>query len=447
VTVHTTYRFKVVDPNPGKVARLRAFASGLWRRGLNFCLEMAKQLRPAGSFDLHPAVYRFLRSLGLPAQLACDCRDKAFEAYSSHRSNKRRGGVQRRFPHFAGTPAIRFNIPRSCRLFTRGHQYWVEFTMPGGPVRLRVTGKPSAVQKVWSAQPLFAELVFRGKDLYVHIVLTERARLPRVQDCLTLIGVDFNATRHLIVAVARDLSGRVVGTFWVRAGYFNRKRDRFHQVRRAVQRVRGSRGVARLRKREHDFVRTYLHTVTKRFVQWVAQFPLPLVALEDLRHIRAKIRTCKDLNRRIHSWPFRSGQDMLEHKGCREGARAVHLSGAFSSRYCSPCGSRRTRRSGALFRCSGCGYGLNVHLNGARGMSWRAFCYRQRAAGRADPARDPSGVKGWGRAQGLVRGPETATGQSGPDAGGDARVSVSVLNNPLGRHSQASCKPPASAVG
>lgn len=303
--------------------------------------------------------------------------------------------------------------------------------MPGGPVRLRVTGKPSALQRVWSAKPRFAEIVFGEKDLYVHIVVAEQVRLPRVQECLTLIGVDFNATSHLIVAVARDLSGKVLGTFWVRSGYFNRRRDHFHQVRQAIQRACGRCAAARLQRREHDFVRTYLHTAAVRLVQWARQFPLPLVALEDLRHIRVNFRKSKELNRKIHSWPFRSGQDMLAHKGCREAVRVVRLSGAFSSRYCSRCGSRKTRRSGALLSCQACGYGLNVHLNGARGMSWRAFCYRQKAAGRADPARDPSVVKGWGRAT-----PETAAGQSGPEVGGNARVRASVLNNPLGRHSQ-----------
>lgn len=440
--LYRTYRFKVHDPNPGKVRELRSFASGVWRKGLNFCLEVAKQTRPTSSFGLHPHVYARMRGFGLPSQHACDCRDKAFEAYASHRTLKRTGGGSRRFPHFDGTPAVRFNIPRSCRLFTRAGQHWVELTMPAGPVRLRVTGKPSALRKVWSANPRFAEVVFREEELYVHIVVAEQALLPPVRECLTLIGVDFNVLGHLVVAVARDLSGRVLGTFWARAGYFNHRRARLRKAREAIQAARGSSGVKRLRRREGDFVRTYLHTVSRRFVQWAGQFPLPLVAVEDLRGIRAKVRASKSWNRKIHSWPFRSGRDMLAHKGFLEGMFVKSLRGAFSSRYCSRCGSRNTRRSGALLSCQACGYGLNVHLNGARGMSWRAFCYRQKAAGRADPARDPSGVKGWGRAM-----PETAAGQSGPEVEANARVRVCVLNNPLGRHSQVLHKPRTSVRG
>lgn len=88
---YRTYRFKAYAPNSGKVLKLRSFASGMWRKALNFCLEMAKQTRPASSFDLHPHVYDRIRGFGLPSQLACDCRDKAFEAYASHMALKRQG--------------------------------------------------------------------------------------------------------------------------------------------------------------------------------------------------------------------------------------------------------------------------------------------------------------------------------------------------------------------
>ncbi len=91
-----------------------------------------------------------------------------------------------------------------------------------------------------------------------------------------------------------------------------------------------------------------------------------------------------------------------------------------------------------------CGYGLNAHLNGARNMSWRTFCYRQKAAGRAEPVRDPFGVKGWGRG---ARRLETAERHSGPDSGGEEKVRVSVLKSPLDLHPQASCKPRTSVRG
>src|SRR5579883_1546167 len=146
---YVTYSFKVKRPNPGKVRHLLAFMAGPWRRGLNFCVEQAKQHRPRRAFDLHPFVYLHLRErLGLGAQLAEACRDTAYEAYASHRARRRDGG-RGRVPHWAGLPALRLNIPRSLRLSTRGSQYWAEVSLaPREVIRLRITGKASALRRV-----------------------------------------------------------------------------------------------------------------------------------------------------------------------------------------------------------------------------------------------------------------------------------------------------------
>jgi hypothetical protein len=167
-----TDRFKVADPNPGKVAALRSLAGGSWLKGLNFALEMAKGHNPGSTFALHPFVYRDLRRFGLGAQLACACRDKAFEAWHAHRRRHAEHSGGGGFPHFAERPAIRFNIPRSCRLFTRGEQHWIEVTIPAGRIRLRITGKEKALARVWGARPTHAELVFTGEHLFFHVTLT-----------------------------------------------------------------------------------------------------------------------------------------------------------------------------------------------------------------------------------------------------------------------------------
>jgi transposase len=99
---------------------------------------------------------------------------------------------------------------------------------------------------------------------------------------------------------------------------------------------------------------------------------------------------------------------MVRYKGARQGMRVKPLSGAFSSRDCSRCDSRKTRRSGAAFACQRCGYGLNAHLNGARNMSWRAARYIRAAAGRA--------------------GEKTAERQSGPEGKCDEERPLSSHN-------------------
>ncbi len=407
-----TYCFKVADANPGKAAALRGLASGPWRTGLNFAVEMAKEHRPGSAFALHPSVYRDLRRLGLDAQLACACRDKAFEAWHAHQGLRAEYTGRGGFPHFGESPTLRFNIPRSCRLFTRGAQHWIEATTPEGRIRLRITGTARALARVWRANPTHAELVFKGKQLFFHVAMKMNVATPSPKDRQTFVGIDFNVTHHLIVAVARTAPGQVLGTFWISAGRFNWKRKHFHEVRRALQAAGARRKVRALKGHEQHFVESFLHEATTRLIRWAAHFPAPFLALEDLHGIRQNVHASRTWNRKLHSWPFRRGQAMISYKGRLEGCVVQPLRGAFSSRYCSRCGGHTTRRSGASFACLACGYGLNAHLNGAATMAWRAVRYTQAAAGRAER--------------------RTAERQSGPYVGD--RDAASAAQSSLGQH-------------
>ncbi len=341
-----TYCFKVKDPNPGKVAALRCLASGRWRKGLHFALEMAKAHRPGSAFALHPWVYRDLRHFGLNAQLACACRDKAYEAWHAYQHLRAEHPGRGGFPHFGERPAIRLNLPRSGRLFTRGAQHWMEATTPAGRIRLRITGKANALDRVWSAKPTHAELVFQGAQLFFHVALKTAVAKPSAKDRKTFVGIDFNVFHHLIVAVAMTAAGGILGTFWVPAGRFNWKRKHFHESRRALQAAAARRKVQALKAREQHFVEAFLHNATTSLIRWVSHFPAPFLALEDLHGIRQHVHASRTWNRKLHSWPFGSGQAMILYKGLLEGCLVKPLRGAFSSRYCSRCGGRNTRRSG-----------------------------------------------------------------------------------------------------
>jgi IS605 OrfB family transposase len=324
-----TYCFKVADANPGKVAVLRGRAAGRWRKGLHFALEMAKEHRPRSAFALHPVVYPALRGFGLTAQLACACRDRAFETWYAHERGQAKTPGRHGFPHFGDRPAIRLNIPRSCRLFTRGAQHWMEVTTPAGRIRLRITGKEKVLARVWGASPTHAELVFKGDQLFFHVALTTEVATPSVQDRTTFVGIDFNVTGHLIVAVAMTAAGKVLGTFWVPAGRFNWKRKHFHETRRRLQAAGARRKVKALKSSEQHFVESFLHDATTRLIRWAKQFPAPFLALEDLRGIRQHVHAARTWNRKLHSWSFGSGQDMLTYKGLPEGFVVKPLRGAF----------------------------------------------------------------------------------------------------------------------
>lgn len=421
-----TYRFKIKDPNPGKIAVLRYLAAGPWRKELNFAVEMAKGHRPGTAYDLHPFIYTDLRLFGLSSQLACACRDRAFEAYQSHQELQKSDPGRHWFPHFDGVTAIRLNIPRSCRLFERPGQHWIEVSTPEGCIALRVAGRIEALERVWRSKPTHAEIVFKRDEVFFHVGVA--VCLPKVspKDRRTFIGIDFNVLNHLIVARATDAAGRALGCFFFPAGRFNWKRKHFAVSRRELQQAGAHCKLKGIRKREQNFVDAFLHQATTSLVRWGRHFPRPFLAIEDLSGIRANVKASRNWNRKLHSWPFRSGQAMLQYKGLSEGFFVKQLRGAFSSRYCSRCGGRNTRRSGASFACLECGYGLNVHLNGAANMAWRAVRYTLAAAGRA--------------------GDKTAERQSGPYAG-DRDATLAAQSSLGGHLDYVFCKPLTSVRG
>lgn len=397
--VYKTYRFKIKDPNPGKLERLRALAR-LFRKGLNYGLEMAKQIKPRTAFDLHKAVYARLRRFGLPSQMALSCRDKAFEAYRSHAQLKKKDSLWRRFPHVNHLAAIRFNMPRSCKLsyVAEKQQYWASVSTLDGRVHLRITGNRKALERVVHSQASHAEIVFKEDALYLHVAVPFEVEKPAVSELRTFIGVDLNVLGAVLFAQARDITGQVLGCFSIPAARFNWKREHFFEVRRRLQEATKPEKVKQLKNKESSYVTCFLQSATSSFIGWTKQFPDAFIGLEDLKNIRNKVHYSKRMNGKIHSWPFRSGRDMIEYKGRLEGMFVRALRSAFSSRYCSRCQSKNTRRSGALFVCLDCGYRLNAHLNGAGNMSQRAISYRQVAAGRAgrppsvNPALKPSAV-------------------------------------------------------
>lgn len=385
----TTCVFKGKDPNPGKVRRVRRLMGGLRRRGLNGCAEQAKQHRRADAWALHRGVYRHLRgTFGLGARIAEACRDTAYEAYASHRALRQDGRV-RIVPHWRGVPAPRLDIPRS--------------------LRLGIAGNARALRTVWASGATHGDIVYEHGELVLHIAVTDHARIAPAPKRLTAIGIDFNVTGHLIVAAACDLAGTMLGTVCAPAGRLNETRRRGRLTRTALQRAARRDRVKAMKNRESRAVDAYLDEATALWNRWVAQFPAPFVALEPLTGIRAKVRQSRrGWKRRLHSWPFGSGQDVVRYKGARRGIRGQTLRAAYASRSCSRCGSRATRRSGDSFACRRCGDGQNAHLNGARNMSWRATRYILAAAGRADPGTKPGGRAG-------RRHGETAERQSGPD--------------------------------
>jgi transposase len=88
--------------------------------------------------------------------------------------------------------------------------------------------------------------------------------------------------------------------------------------------------------------------------------------MEDLTHIRARLRGGRRMRTRLHRWAFRQLQSFVDYKARAVGITVVYVNPAYTSQSCSNCGQLGTRFR-HRFECS-CGFRAHADLNASRNL-------------------------------------------------------------------------------
>lgn len=150
------------------------------------------------------------------------------------------------------------------------------------------------------------------------------------------------------------------------------ERDTYWALRRRLQ-SNGSKSakqrLTRLSGREERHVRHINHELSKQLIHEAIRTHASLIALEDLTHIRDRIRAGKRVRSRLHRWAWRQLQTFIEYKAEAAGIRTVYVNPAYSSQTCSVCGQLGTRHK-HRFTCS-CGSFAHIHsdVNASRNIA------------------------------------------------------------------------------
>ncbi|MBD3198220.1 MAG: IS200/IS605 family element transposase accessory protein TnpB [Candidatus Lokiarchaeota archaeon] len=111
------------------------------------------------------------------------------------------------------------------------------------------------------------------------------------------------------------------GKFWKGAEIKSLK-GRYHHIRRSLGRKKCSHEIKKLKgklSRKTDYL---LHQLANKIVDYATQFEKPVIALEELTHIRNRFQKNKKgrrLNRRMNSLPFRKLQTYIEYITLKRG--------------------------------------------------------------------------------------------------------------------------------
>lgn len=192
------------------------------------------------------------------------------------------------------------------------------------------------------------DLVYRRGQWYL-FATCEIAELEPIA-VVDALGVDLGVTNIATDSDGTIYSGRTISNV----------RYRHRRLRRKLQRKGTLAAKRRLRKlagQEHRFATDVNHTISKQLILQ-AKRTMRAIALEDLTHIRSRVRAQRPQRVVLHSWSFFQLRALIQYKARRAGIPTILVDPRNTSRTCPACGhvDRENRRSQAVFQCVRCAY-------------------------------------------------------------------------------------------
>lgn len=299
---------------------------------------------------LHKLTYYKVRaSSPLGSQMVCNAIFSVCKAYKNRLIEKSEE-----------VPVIRFHKNRSIHFDKRTYTIKGDIlslkTLKG---RIKVKMKMGAFQQNYYSQgvPKEAELVCRKGRWYFNLVmdLPDQAQT----ESKTVLGVDLG--ENVLAAMS---SGEIID-----GGKVRHERDKFLAKRRVLQ-SNGSQSAKQLLKKisgkEERRMKQINHEVSKKIVKEAVRQNAGVIALEDLKNIRKRIRGKKRMRTRLHRWAFSQLQTQIVYKAQTQGLRVVFVNPAYSSQTCSNCDLLGVRFKNT-FTCS-CGNQQHSDLNASRNI-------------------------------------------------------------------------------
>ena len=328
----------------------RAFA-----QACNAVVPFARDNRCWNRVVLHHLAYYSVRERipGIGSQMVCNAIHRVADAYKTLKAN---GGIKKDAP----VPDIMFrpgSVSFDMRTYSIKDGALSLFTMSG---RIKVGMVLGEHQKrlVTAGKARSAKLITRKGVWYFQLAIELPDATPRVVG--GTMGVDVGENN-----LAASSTGKVWG-----GGQLRHNRDIYLAHRRRLQ-ANGSRSAKRklraISGREERHVRHVNHETSKAIVAEAVRVGASEIRMEDLTHIRDRIKAGRRMRGRLHRWAFRQLQDFVAYKAEAVGMGVVYVDPAYTSKTCSVCGSIG-KRERHRFSCE-CGTRLHSDVNASKNIA------------------------------------------------------------------------------
>jgi putative transposase len=304
---------------------------------------------------LHKLAYSRLRAeTRLGSQMACNA---IFSVCKAYQGQKALGRIKSDAP----VPRVRFDrasVHYDKRTYSLKGDSVSLYTLAG---RTTVPMRLGEHQRriLQSGKPKEAELIVRKGKWFFNLVV--EADDPQELTSGPVMGVDVGEN-----TLAATSTGKVLGGESLR-----HRRDRYLALRRRLQSNGSQSARQRLRQvsgKERRRVKHINHETSKSIVVEALRQGMGRIVMEDLTHIRTRIKAGKRMRARLHRWAFRQLQTFIEYKARALGIEVVYADPAYTSQTCSDClslGSRVKHR----FVCDQCGLRAHADLNASRNLA------------------------------------------------------------------------------
>lgn len=316
----------------------------------NAISQVAWNARIFRQFGIHKLTYYDVKeSFGLSAQLVVRCIAKVAEAYKLDYK------VQRTFNPLG---AIAFDDrilsykQTSVSIWTIEGRQSIPFVC--GPRQRELLEKRIGE----------SDLAFVRGEWY--LLTTAEIETPEPIDVEGVLGIDLGVTN-----IAVDSDGEIHS-----ANIIKNVRYRHRRLRQKLQKLGTLGSRRRLRQlagKEKRFATHVNHVISKRIVT-KAKCTKRAVALEELTHIRTRIKVRKPQRVTLHSWSFAQLRNFVTYKAQLCGVPVHFVDPRNTSRTCPSCGhcAKENRKTQSAFICTSCGFAGIADVIAAGNIASRA---------------------------------------------------------------------------
>jgi IS605 OrfB family transposase len=367
-----TIKFKIGELNKGKQKLIDLTLTNSINAIKDF-MELSIKNKTTSNKVLHHLGYKeIVKKYNFPACIVHQARNKASEIVKSWKSNKRR--LNKNIPKPEPKALrIRYNnvVFNIVKTESKKFQFWASILIANRKriyIPLIVNSEyqksylEDLIQKKYKKGS--ADLVKKGKDYFVHIVLKKEVEFKQKEN-YNPVGIDIGITN---LAVA-NINGKIK--------FFNGKRaiatkKHFNQVKAFYQNRNNFKVLKAIKGREQRYFNSVNHNISSWIINQAKTLENPVIVMEDLIYILETTKVRKKQRYYHQTWSFRKLQNMIQYKALWNEIPVVYIQPQYTSQICPKCLSTNKRIKSDYY-CQNCGSEYNADYVGAINITKKFF--------------------------------------------------------------------------